>query len=85
MITNELVRLCVSSAITLYMLAILLRWLGPWIEVDFYRRALRWIPRITDPLLNLVRRMLPAMGPMDWGPMASLMLVWMVRIVLAGH
>jgi len=74
-----------ASGLTLYMMAILLRWLAPWLELDLQGPWLRWIPRITDPLVNLMRRVLPPMGPMDWGPIAAVVSVWVVRLVLAGY
>jgi YggT family protein len=72
----------VFSGLTLYMLLILLRWLGGAIgfETDYGRW--RWIARITDPLINNVRRVLPNLGPMDFGPLVSLLLVWLVRTLV---
>ena len=74
-----------GSVITLYMLAILLRWLGPYIEISFYHGPLRFIPVVADPPIKLMRRILPPMGPMDWSPIAALMAVWIVRIVVVGY
>lgn len=74
-----------ASGLTLYMMAILLRWLAPWIELDVHAPRLRWLPRLTDPLINLMRRILPPMGPMDWGPIAAVISIWMVRLLLAGY
>jgi len=71
----------VVSALTLYMMLVLLRWLGPWLELDIDSGRLRWISRLTDPLINRLRRLLPWMGPMDFGPLAALLLVWILREV----
>ena len=70
------------SVATLYMLLILLRWLAPWIELDLETRWLRWIPRVVDPFLNLLRRVLPPMGPADLSPLAALFVVWVIRALL---
>ena len=75
-------RSVIGSALTLYMLAILVRWTAPWIELDLQTRYLRWIPRITDPAIQLVRRVLPAAGPVDWSPIATVIAVWVVRLIL---
>lgn len=75
----------IASGLTLYMMAILLRWLGPWLELDVYSPWWRWLPRITDPLIHLFRRILPPMGPMDWSPIASVIALWLVRILLVGE
>ena len=72
----------IGAALTLYMLAILLRWLGPWIDLDFHRGPARWIPKLTDPLINFIRKRLPPLGPMDWAPLAAVMLVWIVRLLV---
>jgi len=75
----------VGSVLTLYMMALLLRWTAPFLEVDLRAPRLRWLPRLTDPLINAMRRMLPAMGPMDWGPVAAVVFVWIVRLVLVQY
>ncbi|MBI2432640.1 MAG: YggT family protein [Candidatus Hydrogenedentes bacterium] len=74
-----------GSLLTLYMMALLLRWLAPWLELELSRGWLRVIPRAADPLINLMRRLLPPMGPMDWGPVAAVVLVWIVRIILVNY
>ena len=81
----ELAEQTINSALTLYMMAILLRWLGPWLEVDLRRGVVRFVPTMADPLIELMRRVIPNMGPMDWSPIAALASVWIVRIVLVGH
>ena len=81
MYLGDIVIRFVGSLLTLYMLLILLNWLGSWIEIDVRAGRLRWISRLTDPLINRLRRILPPMGPMDFGPIAALFLVWAVKIV----
>ncbi|MFP4501476.1 MAG: YggT family protein [Candidatus Hydrogenedentota bacterium] len=71
--------------LTLYMMAILLRWFGTWLELDEGAWWMRLIAQITDPLITAIRRLLPPMGPVDWGPMGALIVVWLVRIVLAQY
>ena len=72
----------IYAVLTLYMLLILARWLGPamGLEVEFGRW--RWVSKLTDPLINRLRRVLPSMGPIDFGPLAALLLVWIVRVLL---
>ncbi|MDZ4858792.1 MAG: YggT family protein [Candidatus Hydrogenedentes bacterium] len=71
----------VYSGITLYMLLVLLRWLGPYIQLDFYDSRLRWIAAIVDPLLRFIRKIAPAVGPVDLGPLIALLLLWFARTV----
>lgn len=79
---NEIAFRAAGSALTLYMMAILLRWLAPYLEVDLQAARWSWLPRITDPLIKLFRRMLPDMGPFDWSPIAAVAAVFFVRLVL---
>ena len=71
----------VYSGFTLYMLLILVRWLGPFLELDFYDARLRWIGHAVDPVLRGVRRVAPAIGPFDAGPIIALLLLWLFRTV----
>lgn len=68
-----------ADLLTLYMLLILVRWLAPHLQVDLHTKPLRWIGKVTDPLLDAMRRLLPPMGPMDFAPLAALFAVWVVR------
>ena len=71
-----------NAALTIYMMLILLRWLAPWLQLDVFNRWLRWAWRITDPLIDFMRRKLPPMGPMDFAPLAALFLVFVVRLIV---
>ena len=71
----------VFSLLTLYMMLILLRWFGPWLEINTDAGRLAWIGRATEPLIQRIRRVLPHMGPVDFGPLAALFLVWLARSV----
>lgn len=81
-VLREVIRLAVYSGITLYMMAILVRWTAPFLSLDLYQRGLRFIPVLTDPFLKLIRRTLPPMGFTDWSPVAALLILWVVRVVL---
>ncbi len=84
--TVELVvRAVLGIALTLYMMAILLRWTGAWLELNEGSWWMRLVARMTDPLVRGMRRVLPPMGPFDWGPLAALVVVWLVRIVVARY
>ena len=74
----------IGSLLTLYMMMILLRWTASWLQLDAHDRRVRWMWRLTDPLINAIRRVLPPMGPMDFGPLAALFVVWVVRAVAVG-
>lgn len=67
--------------LTLYMLLILVYWFAPWLKINLYTRYTSWIPRITEPLVVRIRRILPDMGPVDFGPIGAIFLVWLARSV----
>lgn len=75
-----------GSALTLYMMVILLRWTAPWLELDLRSPRWRWIPQATDPLLQWIRKVLPPMGgTFDWAPAAALLALWVVRVACVGY
>lgn len=80
--TNLLIARIIYSGFTLYMILIILRWLGPWLQLDMFSGKLAWIPRLTDPLISRIRSFLPPMGPFDFAPVAALLLVWLVRVIV---
>ena len=78
-------RTLLGSAITLYMMVVLLRWTAPWLEVNLYSARWNWVTRSTDPLLVWVRKLLPPMGgTFDWAPPALLLALWILRVACAG-
>ena len=74
----------IFCGLTLYMMALLLRWLGAYLEVEF-RGPLALLRNICDPLFDLMRKILPPMGPMDWSPIAAVVCVYIMRLVLLGY
>jgi len=84
MSAQHLLASVVFSGLTLYMMALLLRWLGPRLEMEF---GGIWaiIPAACDPLIRLMKRVLPPMGPMDWSPVAAVVCVYIVRLVMVGR
>ena len=71
-----------NSLLTLYMLLILVRWMAPRLALNLLDARLRWIPRLTDPLIDAMRRLLPPMGPVDFGPLAALFVVFVIRALV---
>lgn len=69
----------VYSGFTLYMMLVLLRWLGGWVSFETDYGRWRWIAMLTDPVLGGVRRVLPNLGPVDFGPMVTIFALWILR------
>jgi YggT family protein len=51
---------------------------------DFVRSFLYALDRITAPLYRPVRRILPDFGGLDFSPIVILLLIYVLRILLAG-
>ncbi len=79
-ILNGFLPRLVYAVCTLYMMLILLAWLGDWIGLDRNGMLMHWAFRLTDPLLRKIRGWMPAyLGPVDLGPLAALLLVYIIR------
>jgi YggT family protein len=74
----------IYDLLTLYMLLILLRWLGPWLELELDVGYRRYIGKSVDPLVNRLRRSLPPLGPVDFSHLVALFAVWVVRMLSYG-
>jgi len=51
---------------------------------DFVRSFLTALDRITAPLYRPVRKLLPDFGGLDFSPLVILLLIYVLRILLAG-
>lgn len=55
----------ISTLAQLYLLVLLLRFWLPWLRADFRNPAAQAILRLTSPVVNPVRRILPPIGRVD--------------------
>lgn len=55
----------IDTLFSLYILAVMLRFLLQWIRADFYNPVSQFLVKITHPPLKLLRRFVPAMGRID--------------------
>ena len=74
----------IFSGITLYMICVILRWLGPWLSLESDFGRWRWLARTTDPLVGRVGARLPNLGPVNFGPMVTLLGLWILRSFCVG-
>jgi YggT family protein len=51
---------------------------------DFVRSFLAALYKITEPLYRPIRRILPDFGGLDFSPLVVLLLIYILRILLAG-
>jgi len=62
--TNPVVFL-IDTVVSLYILAIVLRFLFQWTRVDFYNPISQFLVKITHPTLKILRRFVPSIGKID--------------------
>jgi len=74
----------VSDAIQLLTLIIIVRAVLSWFpNVDYRHPLIRFIIRVTDPILNPLRRVIPPLAGMDLSPLIAILLVQFVgKLVL---
>ncbi|WP_252178136.1 YggT family protein [Endozoicomonas sp. 4G] len=63
----------------LYIMAVLLRFLLQLVKADFYNPISQAIVKVTSPLLNPLRKVIPGMGGLD---LAALVLALLLQILL---
>jgi YggT family protein len=70
----------IDTAFRIYEVIIIIRVLFSWIRVDEYHPVVQWIYRLTEPLLEPIRRILPTgrMG-IDFSPFLLLLALSLVR------
>ncbi len=68
--------------ITLYSLALIIRVFLSWFWVDYFHPAVRFLIRITEPVLAPLRRYIPPISGLDFTPMIALILLWLIEQVL---
>ncbi|OPY57206.1 MAG: YGGT family protein [Pelotomaculum sp. PtaU1.Bin035] len=76
----------VDVAFRVYSYLLIIRILLSWIRHNPYQPVIRFIYEVTDPYLNLFRRVLPPFGMMDLSPILAFialqLLEWLVYQIL---
>lgn len=80
----------ISTLAELTILAIIIRVVLSWLPgVTALQSVARFFNKVTDPLIEPIRRRLPSMGGIDLSPLVAVVLIWIVEsallFVLAGH
>jgi YggT family protein len=77
-------RFAISGVFSLLMTAILIRVIGSWLGVGRYNPWMRPLYRVTDWLVEPIRRRLPPFGAIDLSPVAAYLLLWLLRGAVLG-
>ena len=65
----------VDGALTLYTWILIIRVLMSWVNPDPYNPIVQFLHKMTDPILEPARRIIPTIGPFDISPIVVLMLL----------
>lgn len=76
-LTNPII-LLIDTFSSLYILAVLLRFLMQWNGTSFYNPVAQMLLRVTHPPLRFLRRFVPPIGRIDT---SSLLLVWLLQML----
>lgn len=90
-LTNPII-LIIEALSSLYILAVMLRFLLQWCGADFYNPISQFLVRITQPPLRLLRRYVPPIGKIDTSSlilvlvlqMAADFSIWLLRGITIG-
>ena len=72
----------VAVVFQIYWLLIIVRVLISWVNPDPFNPIVQGLTRITDPVLEPLRRVIPPIGPIDISPLAALLLLQALRFFL---
>ena len=75
---NEILGYLIQTALSLYMVAMLLRFLLQLARADFYNPISRFLVKITNPLVIPLRKIIPGVGGLD---LASLFLALLLQVL----
>ncbi len=79
---NEIFIYLVQTALTLYMLAMVLRFLLQLVRADFYNPISQFLVKVTNPLVIPLRKVIPGLGGLDLASLLLALLLQMLCIVV---
>ena len=65
-------------------LAILIRVIVSWLNINPYNPIVSLIYQVTDPILEPLRRIIPPLGMIDISPIVAMLLLSVIQEVLLG-
>ncbi|MFW5774810.1 MAG: YggT family protein [Chitinivibrionales bacterium] len=72
-------------ALQLYEVLLIIRIVMSWIRPDPYHPIVQWVYRLTDPVLEPVRRLLPIQGMgIDFSPIIVFILINVLKRLVIG-
>jgi YggT family protein len=80
-LTNPL-EFLITTLISLYILAVMLRFLLGAVRADFYNPVSQFLVRITNPVLAPMRKIIPSVGKYDTSALLLMLLLQIISLVL---
>ena len=75
----------INTIFYLYNLLIIIRIFLTWIpNIDWYQQPFNFVRSITDPFLNIFRRVIPPIGMLDISPIVALLFLQLFQSLLFG-
>ncbi len=71
-----------ATLVDVYSLVVLAAVVMSWAQVDVRHPAARTVYNLTEPVLAPIRRLLPAVGGLDFSPMVALLALRILRGLL---
>ncbi len=79
---NEILGYLVQTFLSLYLVAMLLRFLLQLVRADFYNPISQFLVKVTNPLVIPLRRVIPGLGGLDMASLVLAVLLQLAGIVL---
>lgn len=74
----------ILNLLDFYTLIILIRVILSWVNPNPHNPAVQILYKVTDPVLNPIRRMLPSFGGLDISPLVVFFAIWFLKSLLLG-
>lgn len=71
-----------GGLLTIYKYILIATILISWVNPDPYNPIVSFLYRVTDPVLNRIRRHMPAFGPIDLSPLVAFAAIYVIQIVV---
>ncbi|MCE5387618.1 MAG: YggT family protein [Acidithiobacillus sp.] len=81
MMLFELYRL-IEIVLTLLFWAVFIRAILTWVQPDPYNPIVRFLDRVTSPILQPLQRHIPPMGGIDFSPLVALLLIQLAKLLV---
>ena len=79
---NEIFIYLVQTALTVYMLAMVLRFLLQLVRADFYNPISQFLVKVTNPLVLPLRKVIPGLAGLDLASLLLALLLQMLAIIV---